>query len=98
VPNLSRFLLDRDGQVFEVGRLRRERRSGGKTDALDAIRAARSLLTQKRGAANDRRTAFVCTNRVSSNAPSSPSCSQQNEMSAGPASWGTRAASPTTDG
>ena len=37
-------------EVFEVGRLRRERRSGGKTDALDAIRAARSVLTQKRGA------------------------------------------------
>ncbi len=47
---LSRFLLERDEQVFEVGRLRRERRSGGKTDALDAIRAARSVLTQKRGA------------------------------------------------
>ena len=47
---LSRFLLERDEQVFEVGRLRRERRSSGKTDALDAIRAARSLLTQTRGA------------------------------------------------
>src|SRR5919197_4398366 len=47
---LSRFLLAHDEQVFEVGRVRRERRSGGKTDALDAIRAARSVLTQKRGA------------------------------------------------
>ena len=47
---LSRFLLDHDEQVFEVGRPRRERRSGGKTDALDAIRAARTVLTQKRGA------------------------------------------------
>jgi transposase len=47
---LSRFLLDQDEQVFEVGRPRRERRSGGKTDALDAIRAARSVLTQKRAA------------------------------------------------
>ena len=47
---LTRFLLDQDEQVFEVGRPRRERRSGGKTDALDAIRAARSVLTQKRGA------------------------------------------------
>jgi transposase len=47
---LSRFLLDHDEQVFEVGRPRRERRSGGKTDALDAIRAARGVLTQKRGA------------------------------------------------
>jgi transposase len=36
--------------VFEVGRLRRERRSGGKTDALDAVRAARSVLGQKRPA------------------------------------------------
>ena len=41
---LSRFLLDHDERVFEVGRPRRERRSGGKTDALDAIRAARSVL------------------------------------------------------
>jgi transposase len=32
--------------VFEVGRLRRERRSGGKTDALDAVRAARVVLSQ----------------------------------------------------
>jgi transposase len=47
---LTRFLLDHDEQVFEVGRPRRERRSGGKTDALDAIRAARSVLTQRRGA------------------------------------------------
>jgi transposase len=47
---LSRFMLDHDEQVFEVGRPRRERRSGGKTDAFDAIRAARSVLTQKRGA------------------------------------------------
>ena len=47
---LSRFLLEHDERVFEVGRPRRERRSGGKTDALDAIRAARSVLTQKRGA------------------------------------------------
>src|SRR5207253_8179864 len=47
---LSRFLLAHDEQVFEVGRLRRERPSAGKTDALDAIRAARSVLTQKRGA------------------------------------------------
>jgi transposase len=47
---LSRFLLDHDERVFEVGRLRRERRSGGKTDALDAIRAARSVLAQRRAA------------------------------------------------
>ena len=36
---LTRFLVDGGEQVFEVGRLRRERRSGGKTDALDAVRA-----------------------------------------------------------
>jgi transposase len=45
---LTRHLLARDEQVFEVGRVRRERRSGGKTDALDAIRAARSVLSQQR--------------------------------------------------
>ena len=42
---LTRFLLGHGEQVLEVGRLRRERRSGGKTDALDAVRAARSVLT-----------------------------------------------------
>ena len=36
--------------MLEVGRLRRERRSGGKTDALDAVRAARGALTQQRPA------------------------------------------------
>ena len=34
--------------MLEVGRLRRERRTGGKTDALDAIRAARSVLAAVR--------------------------------------------------
>jgi transposase len=48
---LSRFLSARGEQVLEVGRLRRERRPGGKTDALDAIRAAHSVLTQQRPAA-----------------------------------------------
>src|SRR5438132_1404827 len=47
---LTRFLSGRGERVLEVGRLRRERRSGGKTDALDAIRAARSVLTQNRPA------------------------------------------------
>jgi transposase len=37
-------------RVFEVSRLRRERRSGGKTDALDALRAARSILSADRPA------------------------------------------------
>src|SRR2546422_9596382 len=45
---LTRFLSGRAEQVLEVGRLRRERRSGGKTDALDAVRAAPSLLTSER--------------------------------------------------
>jgi len=43
---LTRFLATRDERVLEVGRLRRERRSSGKTDALDAVRAARSVLAQ----------------------------------------------------
>ena len=47
---LTRFLTARGEQVLEVGRLRRERRSGGKTDALDAVRAARSVLTSERPA------------------------------------------------
>ena len=47
---LTRFLTGRGERVLEVGRLRRERRSGGKTDALDAVRAARSVLAQKRPA------------------------------------------------
>jgi hypothetical protein len=47
---LTRFLGDRGEQVLEVGRLWRERGSGGKTDALEAIRAAGSVLTQNRPA------------------------------------------------
>ncbi len=47
---LTRFLTDRGDRVLEVGRLRRERRSGGKSDALDAVRAARSVLGQERPA------------------------------------------------
>jgi transposase len=47
---LTRFLTSRGERVLEVGRLRRERRSGGKTDALDAARAGRSVLAQQRPA------------------------------------------------
>jgi transposase len=47
---LSRFLSGAGERVLEVGRLRRERRSGGKSDALDAVRAARSVLVQTRPA------------------------------------------------
>ena len=43
---LTRHLSGEGERVLEVGRLRRERRSGGKTDALDAVRAARSVLAQ----------------------------------------------------
>ncbi len=46
---LARFLASHEERVLEVGRLRRERRSG-KSDALDAIRAARSVLGQTRPA------------------------------------------------
>ena len=47
---LTRFLTVRGERVFEVGRLSRERRGSGKTDALDAIRAARAVLAQERPA------------------------------------------------
>jgi transposase len=47
---LTRFLSGSGERVFEVGRLRRVRRSGGKTDALDAVWAARSVLAQERPA------------------------------------------------
>jgi transposase len=47
---LTRFLTGRGERVLEVSRLRRERRSGGKTDALDALRAASSVLAQERPA------------------------------------------------
>jgi transposase len=47
---LTRFLAGQGEQVFEVGRLRRERHTGGKTDALDAIRSARVVLSQERPA------------------------------------------------
>ena len=47
---LTRVLTARGERVLEVGRLRRERRSRGKSDALDAVRAARSVLGQERPA------------------------------------------------
>ena len=47
---LTRFLSGQGERVLEVGRLRRQRGSGGKTDALDAIRAARGVLSQNRPA------------------------------------------------
>lgn len=45
---IARFLLARGERVFEVERPRREGRSRAKTDALDAIRAARSLLAREK--------------------------------------------------
>jgi transposase len=41
---LARFLAARGERVLEVGRVRREQRSHVKTDPLDALRAARSVL------------------------------------------------------
>src|SRR3954447_9506620 len=58
---LTRFLSARAETVFEVGRLRRERRAGGKTDAIDAVRAAKAVLAQERPAvprANGKREAL----------------------------------------
>ena len=52
---LTRFLTGRGEQVLEVARLRRERRSGGKSDALDAIRAARSVLASEAACDTTRR-------------------------------------------
>src|SRR5580765_5442063 len=43
---LARFLARRGERVLEVGRTRRERRSHAKSDALDALRAARSVLAE----------------------------------------------------
>jgi hypothetical protein len=45
---LTRFLAERGELVVEVGRLRRQRRSQAKTDALDALRTARSVLGETR--------------------------------------------------
>lgn len=41
---LARFLTARGERVLEVGRSKREQRSHAKTDALDALRAARTVL------------------------------------------------------
>ena len=47
---LARFLSERGERVLEVGRLKREGPSRAKTDALDAVRAARSVLAQAKPA------------------------------------------------
>lgn len=43
---LVRFLADRGERVLEVHRLTRDRRSHAKTDAIDAVRAARTALSR----------------------------------------------------
>jgi transposase len=47
---LTRFLSDRGERVLEVSRLRRDRRSAAKSDALDAVKAARGALAQAKPA------------------------------------------------
>jgi hypothetical protein len=75
---LTRFLTGQGERVLEVGRLRRERRSGGKTDALDAIRAARSVLEQPRpatpraGGERPALQALVAAHRTPPHSSSSP--------------------------
>jgi transposase len=52
---LTRLLVERGEWVVEVDRPSRPSRRGGKTDALDAIRAAREALLQARPAVPRRR-------------------------------------------
>jgi transposase len=52
---LTRLLVDRGEWVVEVDRPKRPARRGGKSDALDAVRAAREALAQERVAAPRRR-------------------------------------------
>jgi transposase len=52
---LARLLAERGEWVVEVDRPRRPARRGGKTDALDAMRAAREALAQERPAVPRRR-------------------------------------------
>ena len=81
---LTRFLTGCGERVLEVGRLRRERRSGGKTDALDAIRAARSVLAQNRpaspraGGDRDALRALMATREGAVNAKRAGLCQLQD--------------------
>ncbi len=50
---LTRFLTGCGERVLEVGRLRRERRTGGKTDAFDAVRVPRPRFTGHFGEQSD---------------------------------------------
>jgi transposase len=47
---LARFLIANGERVIEVGRLKRDERSAAKSDALDAVRAARSALAKNKPA------------------------------------------------
>ena len=47
---LARFLTEQGERVVEVSRLKRDDRSSAKTDALDAVRAARSVLSKAKPA------------------------------------------------
>src|SRR5437879_4154007 len=84
---LTRFLTGRGEQVLEVGRLRRERRSGGKTDALDAVRAARSVLTSERpttpraGGERQALQALVAAREGAVNAKRAGNCQQRSVSS-----------------
>jgi transposase len=66
---LTRFLTGRGERVLEVGRLRREGRSGGKTDALDAVRTG-DVRTRSRPCAQ---TACLRGVRPSERTPANPS-------------------------
>jgi transposase len=52
---LTRLLVERGEWVVEVDRAKRPARRGGKSDALDAVRAAREALAQERLPAPRRR-------------------------------------------
>ena len=47
---LARFLAEQGERVIEVSRIKRDGRSTGKTDALDAVQAARSVLARAKQA------------------------------------------------
>jgi transposase len=77
---LARYLSERGEAVLEVGRTpRNERRLRGKDDQLDAVRAARAVLTSEplaRPRAGDRREALrlLLVARSTCAARRSPSC------------------------
>ena len=66
---LARFLNGRGEQVLEIHRLTRDRRSHAKTDAIDAVRAARTALsrdvqaTPRVGGAREALRVLVATRR-----------------------------------